>query len=128
MAIDTVTFLNEVRNYIVGLYPTIQVFVSKIPENPETCVAVINSGSVGGRIESDPMALLQTQIIYRSTSFASGVSIAQDIFSKFDGKTNILSTIKARCESQAPFFGMNYLDNNNRVVFPMNFNWRLIWV
>lgn len=125
------TFLQEVGAKVASTLATTFapagfVYLNRLPGNAVDAVLISGTGGVAPR-SGEPVRLVTTQILVRSRSFLTGLSNAQKIFDALDEKFNILQTVKGRCEPLAPFSGANYLDANNLYVFPLNFQWRIVW-
>jgi len=115
-------FLTEVCTYLqyssIGTV-AVDIFRNTMPASPINCVAVYASG--GPRSVDDPLVRPTLQVLIRNSDSSSGRTKTDSVFSVLDDKWNFLTTFQGRCiADHQP--GPNYRDQDNNVIYTLNFN------
>jgi hypothetical protein len=124
-------FLGEIASYLatsLGGNTGELIFVEQLPEkeHPSKAVAIIQQAGLPGQTDQ-PVKTINTQILCRDSSIPDALNLAQTTFNALNMKSNILATYTGRCEPTS-MFGIRYNDANNRVVYPLNFRWRMVYM
>jgi len=123
--------LPEIGTYLVGEMPSLalgtNLFLGLMPESPDVCVAMYESASsppvfmLGG----DGSATLESprlQVHVRHTAYATGKSLAQDIWTALSKVENVSLSgvlyLRLHAIDSPVFFTR---DTNTRLMFTMNF-------
>tara|TARA_R100001510_G_C7651440_1_gene209113 strand:+ start:1220 stop:1624 length:405 start_codon:yes stop_codon:yes gene_type:complete len=123
---DLGTYLNSASISTQDLTLGTNLFLSRMPESPDTCVALIQSG---GTAPTDTFGtsfpILETpgiQTLVRSASYATGESLAVDVFKSLQSVENqtLTSTLYLKIEAEQSPFPVER-DTQERVVFSCNF-------
>jgi len=115
-------FLTELSTYLqysaIGTVG-IDIFSGIMPGSPTNCVAVYASG--GSRSADDPLVKPNLQVLIRNSRNSSAKTKTDSVFSVLDNKWNFLTTFEGRClADHQP--GPNYRDQNNNVIYTLNFS------
>ena len=125
--------LDEVGTYLASTVTNVtltlgtNLFLGRLPDDPDTCVSVQETGGQGpiNTMSNNSAPVIEqpnVQTLIRASSYSTGRALAKDVFDQMNLVTNedLSSTRYERIEAiQSPFPIMR--DSQDRAVFSINF-------
>ena len=86
--------LTDVRTYLMANGITTPIYLSKMPDEPDTLICLYEYAGVGPEMAHDGQAWEnpRLQAVVRNENYAQARGVAQDVYEKLNGKANFLMT------------------------------------